>query len=135
MNKCKFKQVLYDSNQNKIATDYNENYESLFQKNFELGIQTSHIKPIKNSFAQNNRLKKRQQDNRHESICLMNFEILEIFEIMCCTSLNKCQNVSVYSGEAISNLAQLMVEYLLTQYIDYQWPDVDSIKVYIERYN
>ncbi len=63
----------------------------------------------------------------------MNFEIIEILEIICCTSLDKFQNVYVLNGEAIANLAQLMVEHVLTLYIDNQWPEVDNLRLFVER--
>ena len=66
---------------------------------------------------------------------------MELIEIICLAASNMPQakimkilntNLS-YNIDLLNNLAQLAVEKLNVSYIDYQWPEIENFKLYIER--
>jgi hypothetical protein len=66
---------------------------------------------------------------------------MELIEIMCLAAPNMPQakiikiiNTNLaYNIDLLNNLAQLAVEKLNVSYIDYQWPEIENFKLYIER--
>lgn len=63
---------------------------------------------------------------------------MEIIDIICSSNsiqkANKMINLTPsYNNELLNNLAQLTIERFMSNYVDYQWPEIENLKLYVER--